>query len=129
MGDPKASIFSYGRQTNGMTGRVDGKTEGMSKGTAQRDAKYWQSLAKDAKAAKEMTTKIKADDAKVEKVADSVVPNTRYTIAPGMTLWGTNSNSAASAVADKAQGSEVDLPAAEGRRPVGAPQQDRIELK
>lgn len=49
-----------------------------------------------------------------------------YTIAPGTNAWGTNSNSAASAVADKAQGSEVKLPDAEGRVVVGDSQKDRI---
>jgi hypothetical protein len=44
-------------------------------------------------------------------------------------MSSTNSNSAASAVADKAQGSSVNLPNAEVRRALGSHERDRIEIK
>jgi hypothetical protein len=128
IGDPKATVCSYGKQNDGKTGPVDGRTEGMSKGTSERDAAHWRSLGGDAKGPA-MTTKISADDAKVVSAATSVRTSAPYAVVPGLTSNGTNSNSVASAVADKAQGSEVKLPSAEGRMAPGAVQRDRVEFK
>ena len=57
------------------------------------------------------------------------MPNTIYDVVPVLNATATNSNSAASAVADKAAGKEVVLPKAEGRRPIGADEKYRIEFK
>jgi hypothetical protein len=76
-----------------------------------------------------MTTKIQATDQSVDAAASSMKSSTPYAVVPGVTLNGTNSNSASFAVADKAQGSEVSLPNAEKRVPIGADQKSRIEFK
>jgi hypothetical protein len=129
IGDPKALMHSFGRQTNGATGLVDKTTTGLSQGTSTKDAKHWLSLAGDKKNAAENTTKIDATDASVASAANSVLPNTIYDVIPALNATATNSNSAASAVADKAAGKEVALPKADGRTPIGAGEKNRIEFK
>lgn len=73
--------------------------------------------------------KIDAKDADVASAANSVIPNPTYDIIPFLNVTATNSNSAASAVADKAAGKEVALPKAGGRRAIGADEKYRIEFE
>ncbi|MDP3614975.1 MAG: RHS repeat-associated core domain-containing protein, partial [Rubrivivax sp.] len=128
VGDPNARVFSFGKTNDGTTGRVDGKTQGMSAGTEKRDGDFWKSLSGASAKAAEMTSPIKAGDDTVAATAGSVKANTVY--APVPVLPGaTNSNSAASAVADKSQGSTVKLPNAEGRTAVGEGARHRIEFE
>jgi RHS repeat-associated protein len=123
-GDPNARIHSWGKSSKkgseGKVGKVDKKTTGLSKGTAETDRKAWESLGTgDAKGVD--YTGIAAKDGKVASVADAVVENKDYG------LLGPNSNSAAQAVADTAQGSEVTTPEAFDPA-VGAEDSDEIEF-
>jgi hypothetical protein len=130
VGDPKAIMHSFGRQSDGKTGRVDKTTTGMSEGTSVKDAKHWLSLGSDKKLATEMTTKIDAPDGKVAAVANSVVVNRTYDALPALTIAKTtNSNSVASAVADAAAGKEVALPNAEGRTAPGTSVRNLVEFE
>jgi len=127
IGDSTARVFSFGKTNDGTTGRVDDKTQGMSAGTQKRDGDFWKALSGASAKSAEMTSPIKAADDVVANTASSVKTNTVY--APIPVLFGsTNSNSAASAVADKSQGSTVKLPNAEGRSAVGEVARHRIEF-
>jgi hypothetical protein len=123
-GDPDARIHTWGKSSKigseGKVGKVDKKTTGFSKGTSETDRKAWESLGTgDAKGVD--YTGIAAKDGKVASVADAVVENKDYG------LLGPNSNSAAQAVADTAQGSEVTTPDAFDPA-VGAEDSDEIEV-
>jgi RHS repeat-associated protein len=100
IGDPNARIYSWGRSTakgsSGKLARVDDKTGGLSKGTAATDRATWNALAKGEAKGVDMTA-LTATDGKTASVAESVLENKTYTPK-------TNSNSAAQAVGDRAQG-------------------------
>ena len=80
IGDPNALMHSFGRQSNGATGRVDKTTTGMSEGTATKDAKHWLSLAGDKTNAAENTTKIDAPDAAVASAANSLSSHAKFIV-------------------------------------------------
>jgi hypothetical protein len=75
----------------------------MSDGTYVSDVKAWQALAKKRNAGTDFA-EIKANDGKVASIAKAVNENNDYK------LLGPNSNSAAQAVGDRAQGSNVPTP-------------------
>ncbi|TWX45191.1 RHS repeat-associated core domain-containing protein, partial [Colwellia hornerae] len=108
VGDSKATVHSFGNNGKGIMGKVDGKTLGDSSTTNATDRKAWESLHSGMSDLGDHITQLegadKVIDAKVDKAANSVVENKKYSYT------GINSNSAASAVADKAQGSKVALP-------------------
>ncbi|MDQ7007780.1 MAG: RHS repeat-associated core domain-containing protein, partial [Acidobacteriota bacterium] len=108
VGDPNARVFSFGKSSrkgsDGKLGRVDNKTTGLSKGTATKDQEVWKSLGTNDAAAGVDYVAIAAKDGKVASVASALVENKDYS------LLGPNSNSAAQATADKAQGSPVATP-------------------
>jgi RHS repeat-associated protein len=108
IGDPGATVYSYGMNESGNTGRVDARTQGFSKGTSYSDSEYWMLLGVDSKEEQEKSvSKIPASDATVKKFAESLKENTNYDF---LGFPGTNSNSAASAVANRASGTNVPLP-------------------
>lgn len=129
VGDPKATIHSFGNRGNGIAGRVNGATLGDSEGTYQADVKHWASLSLGLSSTS--ATKIAATDAIVEEIANSVLPVSDYAYVPGSPFAAesaVNSNSMASAVANRAQGSEVPVP--DGRRvSPGKRQADRVKFK
>ena len=129
-GDPKARVFSWGKSTAagvlGKVGRVDGRTTGLSKGTAETDRKTWLALGRTDEGSRKMAagsdfTTINARDGKVASISSAVVENKGYSI------FGPNSNSAAQAVADRAQGNEVVTPE-KFDSAVGAGRADEIEF-
>lgn len=129
VGDPKATVHSWGNNGKDITGKVDDTTKGMSEGTSKRDKEFWSSLASDPASGKLNTTPINATDATVDKVAKGVQENTKYAKLPSTSSQSneTNSNSAASAVANKAQGSTVEVPGG-GRLSPGVNQADKIKI-
>ncbi len=110
VGDPKAQVRSWGETSKKKLGRVDkGKPSKRSKKTAANDKKAWEALGKSDAASKKKAagvdfTLIRAKDGKVASVADAVKENKGYA------AFGPNSNSAAQAVGDRAQGSPVETP-------------------
>jgi len=108
VGDPKADIWSYGKNNFGNTGRVDGATFGSSDGTHAEDLTFWKELNGLVVDDPNRFTQIAASDDEVAQSARLLLENTDYMAVP----FGdsTNSNSAASAVADRAQGSPVLVP-------------------
>jgi hypothetical protein len=113
VGDPQAVVRSWGRSSErgreGKLGRVGLRTTGMSAGTYADDRSTWTALGKTDAASKKTAagtdySLIRANDGKVASVADAVKEDNKYR------LDGPNSNSAAQAVADRAQGSPVDTP-------------------
>lgn len=121
-GDPKATLHSFGKSSEegsqGQVGRVDDDTSGFSEGTAQADQDAWDSLApgaadcpSGANGTGVGVSPINADDATVDALADSIAaPQPRYAPLPVPGQNQANSNSAAQAVADRAQGSPVPTP-------------------
>jgi RHS repeat-associated protein len=110
LGDPNAKVYSWGENALGLTGRVDTGTKGFSEETHADDVSAWIKLAGDSKQAKENSTLINALDSKVEQNANKLIEDTDYAAVGASLGSGTNSNSAASAVANKSQGSEVKVP-------------------
>lgn len=128
-GDPKATVHSYGNNGNGVTGKVTEKTEGMSAGTLKADTSFWKGLSSHPASVDLNTTKINASDAAVDKAANGVQENTKYSLNPSSSPSSneTNSNSAASAVANAAQGSSVEVPGGARLSP-GADKADRVKI-
>jgi hypothetical protein len=113
IGDPKATIHSWGKLANGNMGSVNDRSKAadISKRTAQTDAENWKSLNADTN---KNIAKIDAPDKIVDSVASAVKENTPYSILPGTNATHgtgdsqvsspeTNSNSAAFAVTNQAQ--------------------------
>jgi len=122
VGDPNATVYSFGKTNEGKIGKVNAETQGFSEGTEIADTEAWASLSSASEDIGDSITQIFADDATVDAVASSVVEDNDYGI------FGVNSNSAASAVADKSQGSKVDLPSNYRASP-GAGNADKIKFK
>ena len=121
IGDPDATIYSYGKNAKSKVGRVDINTTGFSKGTHQTDIKHWNSLGPKSR----YVSSIPASDAKVEATANSLIENQRYSAVSGP--FGANSNSAAQAVANESAGKNVPTP--DGKRvSPGAGSWDEIEF-
>lgn len=107
--DPNVRFFSFGKLENGNMGNVSSngsKPDALSARTATADRKAWLSLASPSTNA--AYSRIDAPDNVVAAVASAVKENKPYAAIPdGNAPYGTgtnevNSNSAATAVADKA---------------------------
>ena len=130
---PKATIYSYGKNNHGATGNVNGVIIGTSAATHATDIAHWLSLGTspcNLQCARPQrtpdTSPIPAPDADVEHAAQNVIENTPYSPFGGP--FGTNSNSAAAAVANHAAGSPVPLPR-NGHFVPGAPNAGNIGIR
>ena len=101
LGDPKATVISFGHNDSGNLGMVDFCTSNdISKSTHLSDWEAWLSLSdSDSDEAKRISyTLIPADSDEVRKVAFSVMEDKDYAIVSG--VFGINSNSASHAIAN-----------------------------
>lgn len=130
LGDPSANVVSYGKNKDGNTGRVDEFTKGFSEGTSVADREYWlglgDGLSCEVPVNNANVSLIPATDEVVRNVANSMLENTRYSPIPFGSR--TNSNSAASAVANKAAGQKVPVNS-DGRQVPGARKAPNIEFR
>jgi RHS repeat-associated protein len=127
IGDPNATVYSYGRNNMGNTGRVDANTTGFSEDTSASDQTFWRGLAtKSDSETQKSVTDINSTDATVDKNANAIMEDSDYAAFAGP--FGTNSNSASSAVANRSEGKEVSLPN-NGRFSPGASNADKIRFR
>jgi len=103
IGDPNATVYSFGENAAGNLGRVTSASGGSSLGTHQRDKDAWKALAGvyltfDA-------TPIPASDSVVDAYANSLVESQDYAAFAGP--FGVNSNTAAVAIANRAAGRNI----------------------
>ena len=129
MGDEKATVISFGDNGEDITGRVYRDTTGFSEGTYQSDSEAWISLS--TKSPKATFRKINIEDSIVGRVAGSLNENTNYSAVPGyIPDWQsgptTNSNTAAGAVANRADGGSPSVN--NDRAQPGSDVIDRIEF-
>jgi len=102
LGDPNADIYSFGNTGDGTMGRVyEVGTPGMSSTTYTSDEQAWLGLATGASDA--TYRQINAPDSQVVALAISMDEGLSYTLVPEV-LGGVNSNSAAGAIAQTADG-------------------------
>ena len=101
LGDPDATIYSFGDIGNDTMGRVTKDTKGFSKGTFASDYSDWTSLRSKNKSV--TYRKIDADDETVDQIAGRVETGLQYNLVPEI-QGGVNSNTAAGAIAKKADG-------------------------
>ena len=121
LGDPAATVYSYGATDSGYLGRVGNNTQNdFSKTTHQSDIDAWLSLANPNSTAS--ATPIPASDSAVDVAANALMENLDYAASAG--LFGANSNSAAQAVANEAAGRPVAAPGP--RKPHGAGSSGKI---
>ena len=102
VGDPNATIKSFGDTGNDTMGRVTGDTKGFSEGTLNTDTKAWQSLSSGENTSVTYR-QINALDAAVDVIADRVDTGLEYSAVPKL-QGGVNSNTGAGAVAQKSDG-------------------------
>jgi len=107
-GDRTATVWSFGRNSFGHTGRVDDTTLGWSSSTHGTDNDFWRSLEGNPAKTEVHTTRLTADDDSVASQARRLIEDTNYMVVPVGTA--TNSNSAASAVANGVEGEAVPIP-------------------
>lgn len=104
VGDPKATIYSFGKLQNGAMGNVGDSTKAadLSATTAAADATHWESLGSDTTG---NISKIEAPDAIVDAVAGAVSEGSSYAAIPSGSKGSNevNSNSAAFAIGDRAE--------------------------
>jgi hypothetical protein len=102
IGDPNADIYSFGDIGNGTMGSVNNVSAGPAANTFANDVAAWRSLASGNP---DVTYRLlNASDITVELNARSVVSGvSAYNLIPGL-QGGTNSNSAAGAVATRSDG-------------------------
>ena len=124
LGDPNATVRSFGDVGNDTIGEVNANTEGFSEGTLQTDTAAWQSLSGDGSDAS--FRKIDASDEKVGQIADSIKGGQEYSAVPEI-QGGVNSNSAAGAIANKSDGGSPKVD--NGVAQPGASVHDRVEFK
>ncbi|MCF7516159.1 RHS repeat-associated core domain-containing protein, partial [Pseudoalteromonas sp. L7] len=124
IGDPNATVRSFGDVGNDTMGEVTANTEGFSEGTLQSDTAAWQGLSSEGSTV--TYRKIDASDAKVAGIADSVKGGQEYSAVPEL-QGGVNSNSAAGAIAHKADGGSPSVN--NGVRQPGASKHDKVEFK
>jgi len=122
IGDPGASVYSYGMNAAGNVGRVNNATEGFSAGTHNTDNAVWRSMSIEGN----NVTLINAADVVVETYANHLIENQDYAAIAG--LFGANSNSAAQAIANRAAGVPVPTPGGWRLSP-GAGSWDEIQFK
>jgi RHS repeat-associated protein len=104
LGDPAATVFSYGMNASGNVGRVTGSTTGFSRGTHSADQAFWGGLGGPSA----NVSAINAPDSRVAGYANSLIENQDYAAFAGP--FGANSNSAAQAIANRAAGGRVNTP-------------------
>jgi len=126
MGDPSATVNSWGPLENGNMGSVNDVNSGGAAQTWEDDMKAWQSLASGGGAEGVTFREIDANDVRVEHIADSVKSNKDYSYVPSMTSDSVNSNSAAGAVANAADGQSTAVE--HGGWQPGHKQADRVEF-
>ena len=124
LGDPNARVRSFGDVGDDTTGEVNEDTEGFSNGTKATDKYRWESLSEGDNSGVTFRP-IDATDEKVESLADGVVGGQEYSLKPE---WqgGINSNSAAGAVAHRADGGSSHVE--NGISQPGASVHDRVEI-
>ncbi|WP_269777884.1 RHS repeat-associated core domain-containing protein [Marinimicrobium alkaliphilum] len=124
LGDRNATIYSYGDVGNGQMGRVNDDTTGLSFGTHETDRSAWLDLSNEGSGI--TFREINASDSRVDGLARGLVQGQRYSLIPAARRRATNSNSAAGAIANAADGgpSEVDS----GRPQFGSGQADRVPI-
>jgi RHS repeat-associated protein len=122
VGDLDSSIYSWGKNAEGNTGRVFDDTH-------VRDIDAWSGMTEAAlEGVETRAVRLNADDLTVDQVASSVIEDTLYLPVPLTGGNTTNSNSAASAVANESEGNVVPVPNA-GRSSPGADKAGRINFR
>lgn len=101
LGDPKATVISFGKLDNGNMGNVSPGHDPapISANTATSDQKAWVSLG--SKGSSSAYSRIDAPDKVVAATAAAVKEDKPYSITPGLTSGSVNSNSAATAVSNR----------------------------
>ncbi|MEK6776078.1 MAG: RHS repeat-associated core domain-containing protein, partial [bacterium] len=128
IGDPNATIHSYGQNNAGNVGRVDQNTTGFSSTTHAADVAHWLSLSNNnyCTTSSPDVSPIPASDADVDRTATSVIEDQDYSAVAGP--FGANSNSGAQAVANRAAGRTVPTPG-RGRISPGAGSAGEIRFR
>jgi len=126
-GDRNGSVLSWGKNNSGNTGRVDNTTRGRSQNTSTADQEFWDTLQGSSKA-RTHVSKIPASDDWVKLHADILLEDTEYS---ALSLGDkTNSNSAASAVANSSAGKDVPIPDGyDGDKSIGADSAEHINFQ
>jgi RHS repeat-associated protein len=124
LGDPNGIVRSFGDVGNDTMGEVHATTEGFSAGTFQTDSAAWQSLSQDG--SDSTFRQIDAPDNEVASLADSVKGGQEYSAVP-IIQGGVNSNSAAGAIAHRADGGSAKVD--NGANQPGANQHNRVEFR
>jgi len=124
LGDPNATVYSYGRNAQGNVGMVDENTQGFSLGTHQSDRDAWLALRGDRHTADVLF--ITDNDATVDDFANRFVEDQRYSPIAGP--FGANSNSGAQAIANRAAGRQLATPGWPRSSP-GAGSWDEIQFR
>ena len=101
LGDPNATIRSFGDRGDDTLGEVTSDTEGFSGGTFASDSEAWASLAGGGGGV--TYRRIEADDDVVKANADKLVAGQEYSAIPAL-QGGVNSNTAAGAIAKRSDG-------------------------
>lgn len=107
IGDPNATVHSFGKNNIGNVGRVNNSTTGFSAGTHRTDIAAWNALNGRKKSCQDVSL-INAPDAIVDAYANSLIENQDYAAVAGP--FGANSNSAAQAIANRAAQTYVQTP-------------------
>lgn len=123
LGDPNAQVFSYGDTGNDTMGRVDRNTQGFSAGTSETDIAAWQSLSNSDGSV--TFRQIEAPDAVVEDLATRLEGGLEYSAMPEI-QGGVNSNTAAGAIAQRADGGTPHVE--NGIRQPGSSVTDRVNF-
>jgi len=123
LGDPNATIYSFGDSGNDALGRVTSATQGFSEETLEHDTAAWKSVSDNGSAT--TLREIDASDARVEGLAKGVVSGQEYSAIPAL-QGGANSNSAAGAIAQAADGGSTAVD--NGIAQPGSAQADRVMI-
>jgi hypothetical protein len=107
IGDPNATIHSFGLNNQGNVGRVNNKTKGFSARTHRDDIAAWNALQGQDNSCSDVSS-INAPDAIVDAYANSLIEDQDYSALAGP--FGSNSNSAAQAIANRAAQQKVPVP-------------------
>jgi len=104
---PNVKVHSFGKRPDGTLGAKSPQSD-----TAQMDNDAWASLATDSPIMDVDAVAIPAKDGKVRSYAEALIPSHDYS-NESLGAEGTNSNTAAQAVANNAAGRDVEPPAPE----------------
>jgi uncharacterized protein RhaS with RHS repeats len=125
IGDPSATVYSYGNNNSGYVGRVDEYTEGFSTGTLEMDRNIWRSMREGSTETQDNIVRIPTPDSVVKLYAEALTEDQDYSAISGPI--GANSNSAAQAVANAAANRKLPTPG-KGRISPGAGSWDEINF-